>query len=30
VEAQEIDRVIKAFADKYHVDNPSIYPTAGI
>jgi len=28
VEAQEIDRVIKAFADKYHVDNPSIYPTA--
>jgi len=28
IEAQEIDRVIKAFADKYHIDNPTIYPTA--
>ncbi|ORX42018.1 hypothetical protein BCR36DRAFT_416325 [Piromyces finnis] len=28
VEAQEIDRVIKSFADKYYLDNPTIYNTA--
>jgi len=30
VEAQEIDRLIKVLADKYHQDNPIIYPSSGI
>jgi len=28
VESQEIDRVIKALADKYYKDNPEIYPSS--
>ena len=25
-EAQQIDRIVKIFADVYHKDNPSVFP----